>query len=339
MIGIIISIISIIISIIVIIDVKKSSTRRASDEIQRYKDNEFQKEKDIYLKKLDKDFEDLKNNQYNKLKIIENEINNKKEFNESIKKIREDELNRLIDSQRKIKEEELNKLIEEKEKHAEELISLEVEEWAQSAQEAANFEQVERMEALDKLYNDAKEELTKVIDLLNEYKEKRDAINQQILRERALEEKQDFYRIQLDDSSKEDIEILNSIRQRLNKTDLLDKLIYDNYIARPAKEMTKRVLEGKNPSGIYKVTNIKTNEIYIGKSIKVADRVINHIKSACGLEGVAESQFQRALKKYGVDCFTWELLEECPKENLTTKEKSYIIFYGTKEYGYNQREG
>ncbi len=40
-----------------------------------------------------------------------------------------------------------------------------------------------------------------------------------------------------------------------NKTDLLNKLIYENYIARPSKEMIKRVLGGRNPSGIYKVTN------------------------------------------------------------------------------------
>ena len=103
--------------------------------------------------------------------------------------------------------------------------------------------------------------------------------------------------------------------------------------------MIKRVLGGKNPSGIYKVTNTKTNEIYIGKSVKIADRFSNHIKSAYGLEGVAESQFQRALKKYGIDMFTWELLEECQKENLSEREKYYIVFYGTKEYGYNQREG
>ena len=115
--------------------------------------------------------------------------------------------------------------------------------------------------------------------------------------------------------------------------------IIKNYIARPAKEMIKRVLGGKNPSGIYKVANTKTNEIYIGKSAKIADRFSNHIKSAYGLEGVAESQFQRALKKYGIDMFTWELLEECQKENLSEREKYYIVFYGTKEYGYNQREG
>ena len=120
---------------------------------------------------------------------------------------------------------------------------------------------------------------------------------------------------------------------------LLNKLIYEIYISRPTKEMIKRVLEGRNPSGIYKVTNIKTNEIYIGKSTKIADRLQNHVKSACGLEGVAESQFQRALKKYGIDMFTWELLEEVTKEKLTEREKYYINFYQTTKYGYNMREG
>ena len=103
--------------------------------------------------------------------------------------------------------------------------------------------------------------------------------------------------------------------------------------------MTKRVLEGKNPSGIYKVTNIETQEIYIGKSTSVADRWINHVKSACGLDGVADSQFQRALKKYGVDGFTWELLEEVPKDKLSDREKYYITIYNTTHYGYNMRNG
>lgn len=324
MIGIIISIISIIISIIVIIKVNKSCTGRARDEIQRYKEVEFQKEKERYIEELDRNFSDARQVRQEQLLSLDKEIENKKEFNNSLLEIREKELNSLMEEKKKAKELQIEK---------------EIEEWAESAQEAANEFQRGYRAQLQLITDAAKEDMQAALKTLEEYKEKRDAINQQILRERALEEKQDFYRIQLDDSSKQDIEVLNNIRQKLNKTDLLNKLIYDNYIARPAKEMVKRVLEGKNPCGIYKVTNIQTNEIYIGKSVKIGDRFLNHIKSACGLEGVAESQFQRALKKYGVDCFTWELLEECPKENLTEKEKGYIIFYGTKEYGYNQREG
>lgn len=324
MIGIIISIISIIISIIVIVKVNKSCIGRARDEIQRYKEIEFQKEKEKYIKELDRNFSDARQVRQEQLLSLDKEIKNKKEFNNSLLEIREKELNSLIEEKRKAKEAELDR---------------DIEDWAMSAQEAATWErdQVIKQYEVDK--EKSKEELQKILSDIEDYRKKRDVINQEILRSRALEEKQDFYRIQLDETSKQDMEVLNNIRQKLNKTDLLNKLIYDNYIARPAKEMVKRALEGKNPCGIYKVTNIETNEVYIGKSVKVADRFINHIKSACGLEGVAESQFQRALKKYGVDSFTWELLEECPKENLTEKEKGYIIFYGTKEYGYNQREG
>ncbi len=324
MIGIFIGILSIIVCVIVIIALKKKFTRRALDEIQQYKTFEFQKERKKYLERLDEDFSDARQVRQEQLNSIEKEIESKKEFNESLLKIREEELNNIINEKRISRQKQLDEQIEE---------------WARSAQEAAHLYQDMILDTYKVEIENEELKLQSVVKEISEYKEKRDAINQEILRSRALEEKQDFYRIQLDTESREDIQILADIKQRLNKTDLLNKLIYDNYIARPAKEMVKRVLEGKNPCGIYKVTNIETNEIYIGKSVKIADRFINHIKSACGLEGVAESQFQRALKKYGISNFTWELLEECPKEKLTEAEKYYIMFYGTKEYGYNQREG
>lgn len=312
------------ISFLIIIGIYKWFSGWALDKIQRYKESEFKKEKERYIEELDRNFSDARQVRQEQLLSLDKEIENKKKFNNSLLEIREKELNSLMEEKKKTKELQIEK---------------EIEEWAESAQEAANEFQRGYRAQLQLITDAAIGDMQAALKTLEEYKEKRDAINQEILRSRALEEKQDFYRIQLDEASKQDMEVLNNIRQKLNKTDLLNKLIYDNYIARPAKEMVKRTLEGKNPCGIYKVINIETNEVYIGKSVKVADRFINHIKSACGLEGVAESQFQRALKKYGVDCFTWELLEECPKENLTEREKYYIMFYGTKEYGYNQREG
>ena len=321
---IIITILISIISIIIIKSISKKLRGRALDEIQRYKEVEFQKEKEKYIKELEVKFDAAKAKKYQELESLNNEIIRRNELFEIDKKTKEQLLKATLDAKR---EEGMTR------------VNREVEDWAASMQESANWEKDRVLNENKKIYDASKKELDLVLEEVKRYKEKRDAINQEILRARALEEKQDFYRIQLDDSSKQDIEVLNNIRQKLNKTDLLDKLIYDNYIARPVKEMVKRVLEGKNPSGIYKVTNIKTNEIYIGKSVKIADRFVNHVKSACGLDGVAESQFQRALKKYGIDCFTWELLEECAKENLTEREKFYILFYSTKEYGYNQREG
>lgn len=258
------------------------------------------------------------------LQEVTKEINEKEHFNQTLYKIREEELNNLIENKKKA---ELEK------------VGNEIKEWASSAQDAARFNSTQYQNHLRDQEVEKEKELNELYATIEDYKARRDVINQEILRARAIEEQQDFYRVQLDESSKEDMQVLNDIRQKLNKTDLLNKLIYENYIARPTKEMVKRVLEGKNPCGIYKVTNIETKEVYIGKSTKISDRFQNHVKSACGLEGVAESQFQRALKKYGVDNFTWELLEEVPKENLNEAEKNWIEFYGTKDFGYNQRLG
>ena len=314
---------------------------RAKHQIEQYEEQKIkdatdyydkinQKDKDKWLRNI-QEVRDKYQSERLKLEALNYEIEQKKEFNDSMLRMREEELERIIDAKRTAANEIL-----EKEKND---ITNQIQEWTLYAQEAANEKQKGYRAQLQLQTEITEKELQQIRAYLDEYKEKQEAVNKEILRRRAIEEKKDLYRIQRDDNSKREIEVLNSIRQRLNKTDLLNKLIYENYIARPAKEMIKRVLEGKNPSGIYKVTNIKTNEIYIGKSVKIADRFSNHIKSAYGLEGVAESQFQRALKKYGIDMFTWELLEECPKENLSEREKYYIVFYGTKEYGYNQREG
>lgn len=258
------------------------------------------------------------------LELVEKEIKDKENFNSSLLKIREDELDRLM---------------AEKKARALSNLQHEIDDWAQSAQEAAEFNRDQLITQYQNSIDEKGKELRGLLVEVKDYKEITDAINKEILRQRALEEKQDFYRVQISDPYKHDIALLNGLRNEIIKTDILDKIIYDVYISKSVKEMIKRVLSGKDPSGIYKVTNIKTKEIYIGKSTGIGSRWTNHIKSAYGLEGVADSQFQRALKKYGVENFTWEALEEVPKEKLSEREKYYIEFYNTIEYGYNMRKG
>ena len=182
-------------------------------------------------------------------------------------------------------------------------------------------------------------ELKNIQQEIEDYKKQQDTINENILRARELAEKAEFYSIQIDENDKHDIDVLNKIKTQLLKIDKLNKMLYDNYVSKSTKEMVKRVLQGKDICGIYKVTNKDTNEIYIGKSTNIGNRWTNHVKSACGLEGVADSQFQRALKKYGVDNFTWELLEEVSKEKLGEREKYWIDYFNTTTYGYNERRG
>jgi hypothetical protein len=58
----------------------------------------------------------------------------------------------------------------------------------------------------------------------------------------------------------------------LKKTEIIDKIIYDNYVAKPVLELVKRVLSNESFPGIYKITNLITNEIYIGKSTDIKSR-------------------------------------------------------------------
>ena len=103
--------------------------------------------------------------------------------------------------------------------------------------------------------------------------------------------------------------------------------------------MVKRVLEGGAPSGIYKITRLKTGEIYIGKSTDVKTRWIQHTKTAFGCGTIAHSILHTTMARDGIDQFTFELLEEVPKDKLTEREKYYISFYDSKKYGLNEREG
>lgn len=172
-----------------------------------------------------------------------------------------------------------------------------------------------------------------------EYSAKQSAINEAILRQRALEEQQDFYRVCLGPEIANDVEILNTARRNLKKPEIIDKIIYDNYVGKPVLEMVKRVLQNTTCSGIYKITCIKTGEIYIGKSTDVKSRWQQHCKSAFNCGTIAHSLLHTKMKQYGIENFTFELVEQVPKEQLSEREKFYINFYQTKETGLNERNG
>ena len=172
-----------------------------------------------------------------------------------------------------------------------------------------------------------------------EYSAKQAAINEAIMRQRALEEQQDFYRVCLGPEAANDVEILNAARRNLKKPEIIDKIIYDNYIGKPVLEMIKRVLQNTTCSGIYKITCIKTGEIYIGKSTDVKSRWQQHCKSAFNCGTIAHSLLHTKMKQYGIEQFTFELVEQVPKDQLSEREKFYINFYQTKETGLNERNG
>ena len=184
-----------------------------------------------------------------------------------------------------------------------------------------------------------KAEIEQLKRTLDDYRARQAAINEEILRQKQLEEQQDFYRIQLDPNELGDLEILRATAPRLLRPDIINKVIWSGYYQKPLAELRKRLLPNGDISGVYKITRLKTKEIYIGQSTSLDKRWQEHVKSALGVGTLASSQLHRAMAQDGPENFTFEVLEETPKDKLRERESYYIDFYDSKNYGLNTVRG
>lgn len=92
---------------------------------------------------------------------------------------------------------------------------------------------------------------------------------------------------------------------------------------------------------IYKVTNKINGKIYIGKTVKsLSRRRAEHHSGIENTDNVFKG-FKGALQKYGKEQFVWEILEECPIEELNSREVHYIEEHKSymKGIGYNLTKG
>lgn len=174
------------------------------------------------------------------------------------------------------------------------------------------------------------EELSAAKSELDEFQAKRAAVNEAIRREKELNEQESFYSIDVPETDREDIQVLQSMDARLHNRDVIPKLIWELFIRRPTQEMIKRVTGGRKFGGIYKITYKKTGEAYIGKSTDISTRWQNHIKTVIGLEGAARATLHARMARDGLWNYTFEVLEELNKDELSAREAYYINLYGTK---------
>ena len=120
---------------------------------------------------------------------------------------------------------------------------------------------------------------------------------------------------------------------------VISKLIWSEYFQKPTNDMLDYVLPSRDCAGIYKITNDETKEAYIGRSVSVRKRLTDHIKSSLGIDTIADQHVHQVMREKGIWNFTFELIEECPREKLNEREKYYIEFFHTDQYGYNQKAG
>lgn len=185
------------------------------------------------------------------------------------------------------------------------------------------------------------EELNKIEEVkgqLNEYQEKQKTINEEILRRRELAEQTTFYSINLTKNEIQDIIYLKEFEDKIFNKEALNKAIYETYYKKPLAEMVKRVTKGKEFSGIYKITSTLTNEIYIGRAVNISKRWVDHIKSSLGIGSLVSSTLHKRLNQDGCWNFTFEVLEEVPKDELAKRENYWINFYESNIYGLNMRK-
>ena len=89
--------------------------------------------------------------------------------------------------------------------------------------------------------------------------------------------------------------------------------------------------------GIYKITNKINNQSYIGQSVDIEKRKKEHLRNISDYN--LNNSIYQALRKYGQENFSFEVLEECNKEELNDKEVYWISFYDSYNNGYNMTPG
>lgn len=274
-----------------------------------------------------------KNKTINRIKEINKELEIKfiaqeekiNELTQGLIKRREDEERSVEEEKRKI-----DFLIEEYKNSKLEEVRLSLENEKQTKRIKINEELDCELKTLNIKREEAQEELEKTLLVLDNFKQKALAANETILRAKKILEQENFYRVVLEESDKEDMEQLKKVEPYLHNREVLRKLIFDTYVKRPMNEMIKRVLEGASQvCGVYKITDINSKEAYIGRSTNLSRRWQEHIKSALGIGNIAKSSLHVAMKKNGLDNYTFEVLEKVEKEKLNEREKYYINFYET----------
>lgn len=279
---------------------------------KKYEYNKDIEEKNNLLKEIYNSYtQDIKNIQQqienksqelNRLKIIEDN-------QEEIARQSFTNYCNILDNEYKEKEEEYNKLL------------------------------VELEYAYDAKYDELAATLAQINTDLDKIKQTRAAAMEAQRKEKEIEENFQFYSISIDAKDRNDIQTLERVKKDLNSPRILSMLIWTTFFRDKITELCNNVLGTKTIIGIYKITNQETKECYIGQSVDIAKRWKDHAKCGLDIDRPQGNKLYQNMIEYGLWNFTFELLEECPREQLNEKEKFYISLYDSCNYGFNSTIG
>lgn len=319
------------------------------DFYRKQAENELIKKKDSYEKEISEEFLEKRRILQENLQQKRNEINNEISFLDKIleeKNQAHENAIKQLSEDFEIKKRELQKKEESFQddmliKRYNEIQNYEKEFNSALEQIKADYKEKEQKEKEDFLafsadINQRKAALTKEIE---DYEVKQKAIIDRFKKDEAARQQAEFYKISLTQQEKEDVKKLRHVADELNSPIILYKLIWENYYKNKFSELVGRVVgDNKKASGIYKITNIENGKVYIGQTkAGFENRWRTHIRRGLKAEPTTNNKLYSEMWELGPENFTWEIVMTCPEEELTDREKYFIGFYNSSDWGYNSK--
>ena len=321
-------IIGIIIGVIITyssISSKLSVVKEKEIEIEEYNNNlhkinqELEEEKQTLETTCNSKIQEL-----DRLRIQEKEVsNNLSTLRQTATQAADDYYNQALEIAQNSFDKEIDRLSEELEK-------------------ARNITQEEYLQLLEESAYNYNEEIKNKQSLLNELSEQLAAARQNVTvameaakRREELETKNEFYKLNISDDDLEEIGILREACRKLRNDEPINKVIYKAYYEKPYTDLIGRVIGQNIKTGIYKITNVKNDKCYVGQAVNIAERWRQHIKRGLGAETPTRNKLYPAMKSYGVENFTFEIIEECSREQLNEREDYWQEYFHAKDYGYS----
>ena len=274
------------------------------------------KQKEQYNELLKNELHNLQKERNN---LINSEIQKKEKLNKDLLQFQEYRTKELNDSLQKEKQ----------------LIKLKLQKVNNETQQ-----QIEHIHKdLNKIRESALKEKEKIQNQLDELQSSLNAGIEARLREQEKKDNIKFYKLSINETDLADVKILENLKPSLHKPVILSKLIWTQYFQKQMTELCNRVLGKKTICGIYKITNLLTEQRYIGQSVDIAKRWKDHCKCGLGIDASTTNLLYNSMQKDGVWNFSFELIEECPRKDLNNKERFWIQMYQSNKFGYNTMKG
>lgn len=188
---------------------------------------------------------------------------------------------------------------------------------------------------LKKQLAEKEKDIEKNTSILNELIAKTNSAVDAAKRAEEIRTQADFYKLQLTDEDKQEIEMLRNVAPYLRDREPLNKVIWKCYYEKPYTDLIGRVVGTGIKTGIYKITNTQNEMCYVGQAVNISDRWKQHIKRGIGAEAPTRNKLYPAMLEIGVENFTFEIIEECDRTMLNEREDYWQEYFHAKDFGYS----